>query len=254
MNNILILDIETSPSVCYTWKMWKANISQDMLVEGGYMMSCAMKWLGEDEIYYYESRGKDDSYLTAKVIEYLDKADYVIAHNAEKFDIPYIKYRAVVNKVSPPSPFKVIDTLRIAKKEFLFTRNTLENLAIELGCGNKLKHEAFSGFKLWSECLAGNNEAWNCMRDYNIQDVKTLEEVYMKLRPFYREHPNVGAENESLKPCCPTCGSHNVQSRGYYFTNVGKYKRLWCKDCGSWSRTRYGEGHIEVKKSILRSM
>lgn len=252
--NILILDIETAPTTSYTWRMWKANISQDMIIEGGYMMSCSMKWLGEDEVFYFENRSNDDKVLVAEVISFLDKADYVIAHNAEKFDVPYIKYRALVNSLDPPSPYKIIDTLRIARKEFLFSRNTLENLAIELKCEGKLKHTEFSGFKLWSECLSGNEKAWEAMKAYNMQDVITLEQVYLKLRPWSREHPNVGAEDESLKPSCPKCGSTHTHSRGYYYTNVGKYHRIKCLDCGGWSRTRYGEGVMEVKKAILRSM
>lgn len=253
--NILILDIETAPTVAYTWRMWKANIGQDMIVEGGYMLSCSMKWLGEDEVAYYENRnGSDDKELVSNVIEYLDRADYVVAHNAEKFDVPYIKYRALVNNIPPPSPFKVIDTLRIARKEFLFSRNTLANLAIELEVDDKLTHEKFAGFKLWAECLKGNDGAWEAMREYNIQDVLTLEQVYLKLRPWYREHPNVTSEEEKLHHTCPKCGSEKLHSRGYYYTNVGKYQRFKCLCCGGWSRTRYGESTVDVRKAILRSV
>lgn len=254
MKKILLLDIETAPTTCYTWKMWKANIGQDMIVEGGYMLSCSMKWLGEDEVFYYENRGSTNDYgLTKIVVDFLDKADYVIAHNGESFDVPYIKYRAVVNRISPPSPFKVIDTLRIARKEFLFSRNTLANLAIELGVEAKFEHAEFSGFKLWAECLKDNDDAWKVMKHYNIQDVLTLEQVYLKLRPWSKEHPNTTIEQETTEFCCPKCGSNAIQLRGYTYTNSSKYHKYVCKSCGGWSRTRYTENSISQRKLLLRS-
>lgn len=252
---ILLLDIETAPTVAYTWKMWKANISQDMIVEGGYMLSCSMKWLGEDSIDYYDNQtGSNDSKLVNIVVNYLDKADYVIAHNGETFDIPYIKYRALVNKINPPSPFKIIDTLRIARKEFLFSRNTLANLAKELGVKEKFEHTEFSGFKLWAECLKGNPTAWEVMKIYNIQDVDTLEQVYLKMRPWAREHLNVTVEQEDASGFrCPKCGSINITLRGYSFTNSSKYHKYVCKDCGGWSRTRYTANSLEQRRLLLRS-
>lgn len=254
MSKVLILDIETAPSMCYSWRMWKANISQDMIVEGGYMLSCSMKWLGNDEVFYYENRTTDDRELVDIVIDYLDKADYVIAHNGESFDIPYIKYRAVVHGIKPPSPFKIIDTLRIARKEFLFSRNTLANLAKELGVSEKEEHAEFAGFKLWAECLKDNPKAWKVMRHYNIQDVITLEQVYLQLRPWAKEHPNVTVEQEDTSGFrCPKCGSIHIQLRGYSFTNSSKYHKYVCKDCGGWSRTRYTTNSIEQRRLLLRS-
>lgn len=251
---VLFLDIETAPTIAYTWRMYKANISQDMIVEGGYMLSCSMKWLGNDTVYYYENRSNDDKELTSKVLEFLNEADYVVAHNGEKFDIPYIKYRAVVNKLTPPSPFKVIDTLRIARKEFLFSRNTLANLAEELAVEAKFTHDEFSGFKLWSACLSGNDKAWKVMQHYNKQDVITLEQVYLKLRPWSKEHPNITVEQEDTSGFrCPKCGSIHIQLRGYTFTNSSKYHKYVCRECGGWSRTRYTENSLEQRRLLLRS-
>jgi hypothetical protein len=47
----------------------------------------------------------------------------------------------------------------------------------------KKRHAKFPGFELWRECLAGNHEAWDEMREYNIDDVLSLEELYLVMRP-----------------------------------------------------------------------
>jgi hypothetical protein len=238
---ILVLDIETAPKVAYVWRFWKENISAKQVKEHGHMMSFAAKWLGEDEIFYEENRKENDRVLIEKVCYYLDQADMVIAHNGERFDMKQIRARAVVHGLSPPSPVKVIDTLKIAKNEFGFASNSLEYLTTILGCKvKKGGHKKFPGFELWLACLRGVEEAWVEMREYNILDILALEELYYKLRPWDTKHPNLAVYAEDNdKVVCPKCGGDHVQWRGYAYTNVGKYHRFQCVDCGGWGRGRY---------------
>jgi len=250
---VLILDIENAPMMSYHWSLWKQNIGKPMRIEGNrsYMMSIAMKWLGEDTVYYFETRTEDDSVLVAQTLAFLDEADFVIAHNGAKFDIPKINAYAILNGLLPPSPYKVIDTLQIARKNFMFESNTLATLADQLGCTPKLTHQKFTGFSLWAECMKGNEEAWEEMKEYNIQDFDTLEEVYLKLRPWAKVHPNLAVHQEREVHACPKCNSVNVIRRGYQYSNVSKYQRYTCNDCGSWSRTRYTENSKESRKELL---
>lgn len=248
---ILILDLESAPKKAYVWQFWKANIGTNQLLGYGYLMSAAYKWLGDDEVHYLESRTEDDSELVYELSRVLNEADIVIAHNAKKFDMPLLRARAVINRIEPWSPVKVIDTLFDAKKEFRFDRNTLEYLALIFGVEEKLKHKNFPGFELWAECIAGNEEAWKEMKEYNIQDVVTLEQVYLRMRPWLSGHPNVGVYEDKEEHVCPKCGSVHVHKRGFYFTNVGKYQRYRCTDCGGWSRSRYTEKPLEARKNLL---
>ncbi|MEL7422985.1 MAG: ribonuclease H-like domain-containing protein, partial [Bacteroidota bacterium] len=144
-----------------------------------------------------------------------------------------------------------IDTLRIAKREFRFDSNKLEYIAKVLGVEEKDQHKEFPGFELWAECMAGNPKAWKEMRLYNVQDVITLEQVYLKLRPWATNHPNVMVNKDSEEHACPKCGGTHLHRRGYQYTNTGKYQRYQCTDCGGWSRTRYTENTKEVRKSLL---
>lgn len=243
---ILIFDIETAPKISYVWRFFKENVGVDQVLHHGHVMSFAAKWLDEDDIYYHENRGSDDSNIIEAMCGYLDRADIVVAHNGERFDSPQVIGRALVHGLSPPSPYKMVDTCKVARKEFGFPSNSLAYIAKVLGCDEKSDHKKFPGFKLWLECLKGNDEAWEEMAAYNIQDVETLEEVYLRMRPYIKNHPNVGVFSEEAEaPTCNKCGSTHLHRRGYAYTNVGKYPRYQCQDCGGWSRGRY----TELKKS-----
>lgn len=239
MAKILIVDIETAPKVAYVWRFFKEHVGAKQVLEHGHIMSFAAKWLGEDHIIYEENRKEDDKKIVKSLVELFTEADIVVAHNGARFDFPQIMGRALVHGIKPPAPYKIVDTVKVAKKEFGFPSNSLEYLGIVLGCDEKDSHKNFPGFELWLECLRGNEEAWAEMRKYNIQDVVTLEEIYLKMRPWMRQHPNVAVFDDNEKPVCPKCGSHHIHLRGYAHTNVGRYHRFQCQDCGGWGRSRF---------------
>jgi hypothetical protein len=103
-------------------------------------------------------------------------------------------------------------------------------------------HKKFPGFSLWTECIKGNPEAWEEMKEYNKADVVSLEALYLHLRPFMRHHPNVGRPEGESKVLCPKCGSDHFQYRGYYYSKAGlSYRKFQCNDCGGWGREPYSE-------------
>lgn len=85
------------------------------------------------------------------------------------------------------------------------------------------------------------------MSNYCNKDVLILEEVYLRLRPYIKGHPNIGNFIESTVPTCATCGSSTVEEiKGrYYVTPAGKYKLYRCKECGAISR-----GRINLNKKV----
>lgn len=89
------------------------------------------------------------------------------------------------------------------------------------------------------------------MRKYNIQDVLTLEQVYLRMRPFILNHPNIGIFTQDEVHVCPACGSVHLHKRGTYKTNVGEYQRYRCMDCGKWSRGRTNVLDKDVRKELL---
>lgn len=253
--NILILDIETAPIKAYVWSLWKQNVYIDQIISNWFMLTWSAKWLYStdvmsDAITPEEVLVENDSRITYSLLELLNKADVVIAHNGMSFDIPKINARAIINGFAPPSPYQQIDTLQIARKQFGFSSNKLDALATIFGMPGKIKTE----FKLWVDCVNGVQEAITQMETYNRQDVVVLEEVYLKLRPWTKGHINLGLYMDSDVPVCPNCGSKHIHEDGnFYYTPAGRYKTFRC-ECGAISRGRKNQVTTEERKNITISI
>jgi len=64
------------------------------------------------------------------------------------------------------------------------------------------------------------------------------EQVYDKLAPWSKSHPNFGLYRDDDVKCCTVCGSENVYRDGHAYTQTGKFQRYKCGDCGKYLRSR----------------
>jgi hypothetical protein len=250
---VLVLDIETAPLLGYVWQLWDQNIALNQIQSDWYILSWSAKWLGDKDVMYEDQRKsknlEDDSKLLGSLWSLLDEADVVITQNGKKFDVKKINARFILNGFQPPSSFKHIDTLEIAKKHFGFTSNKLAYMSDKL-CTKykKLEHSQFPGFELWKECLKGNQDAWKEMEKYNKHDVLALEELYGKLIPWDNTvNFNLYSE-EAVNEC--VCGKGRIVKKGFIYTSVGKFQRYRCSDCGAQTRGRTNLFSKEKKESL----
>lgn len=232
---ILAFDIETSPLLTYTWGTYQQDVIK--VVKEWRIISFAYKWVGEKstKVYalpdfpLYKKQPENDIELIKKLHELFDQADIILGQNSDSFDIKKVNARFIFHGMTPPSPYKTIDTLKVARKNFKFTSNRLGELGEYLGLGKK---EETGGFKLWDQCLQGDMKAWAKMKKYNKRDVDLLEAVYLRLRPWIKNvRLTIFAEGT-----CPSCMSENVQRRGYDSSNSLWYQRFRCNDCSAWFR------------------
>lgn len=225
-SKILILDIETKPAVAYVWRTFKENVGYEQVLDPGGMICFAAKWAGEKEVFFSsdwtESRGE----MLRKAHALLSEADAVVTYNGDKFDLPKLVGEFVLEGLPPIPPLTSIDVLKQVRK-FGFLMNRLAFIGPLLKVGDKVKHE---GFDLWAKVMKGDEKARKKMEKYNIQDVNLLEKLYLKIRPYIKNHPHLGKEARQ----CGACGSNKVQSRGYRRTKYFRVQRLQCQHCGSW--------------------
>ena len=226
-------------------------MSAKQVIKNTEMLSFAAKWLGDPTIIYQDVSQDSERHMLSILFQLLDEADIVVAHNGKKFDLPHIQGRGLVLGLKPPAPYKIVDTLTVARYEFNFPSNSLEYLAKVLELKEqKGGHKKYPGFELWLGVLANDPEAWAEMKEYNIKDIVVLEELYLKLRPWMRRHPNVGVFENGTEPVCPKCGSVHIRYRGFAHTSVGRYHRFVCNDCGGWGRTRTSEYPKELRANL----
>ncbi len=253
---ISILDIETAPVRAAVWGLFKQNVGLNMIRDDWFIMSFAHKWFRDEKVVYLDQSKQldmeDDTALLIALHKVLDEADIVVAHNGRKFDLRKINARFIAAGMTPPSPYRIVDTLETAKRQFAFTSNKLEWLTGQLCTTKKLKHGKFPGFELWDQCLKGNPEAWEEMREYNIVDILSLEELYELFLPWDDRAPNYGNFVDEAEPVCPRCGSRHVtEAAKPYRTNVGLYKLYQCDSCHGWARGRTLQNSAAKRKTLM---
>lgn len=250
---VLIFDIETAPILGYVWGLWDNNLSLNQVNSDWYVLSWSAKWLDKKEVMYMDSRNNTNIEFDKKLLQgiwkLLDEADIVVTQNGKKFDTKKLNARFIFHGFQPPSSYKHIDTLLLAKKYFGFTSNKLEYMTDKLCVKyKKQKHDKFSGFELWKECLAGNLEAWKEMEKYNKYDVLSLEELYTKLIPW-DSSVNFNLYHDKEVHICK-CGNKELIKNGYFYTQVSKFQRYKCKQCGAETRDKINLLSKEKKASL----
>lgn len=253
---ILVFDIETAPLNAYLWGLWGQNVQpmSGKLQSDYFMLTWAAKWLFEDKIFSDKLKPKEaihqnDKRISKSLWKIINEADVIIGHNILGFDIKKMNTRFLAHNLGLPSPCQTIDTYKHAKKTLSMTSNKLDYIAKFLGLEQKIK----TSFSLWDGCVKGNKKALKQMEKYNKKDIIVSEEVYLKLRPYIKPHPNLGLYIEDDLERCPTCLSKRLDIIGTYRTSINTYDSLKCKDCKSISRSRKGKVGKEFKKSLILS-
>lgn len=224
---VLFLDIEWAPATAYVWRMWDENISPDQLIDHGGMLCFCAKWQGSNDFLFFSEWEDGREGMAQAALDLLSEADAVVTYNGDRYDLPKILGEILLAGLSPPPPVTSIDVIKTVKK-FGFNMNRLAYIGPLLVNSGKVKHE---GFNLWKDVMNGKEKARTKMERYCIQDVRLLEKLYKRIRPFIRNHPHMGATKKE----CGACGSHHVQSRGYRRTKHYRIQRVQCQSCGSWS-------------------
>ena len=242
---ILLLDIEVAPNLAHTWGLFKQTISINQLLESGYTLCWAAKWYGEKDILFDSLEQSRPLKMLKGIHKLVAEADVVVHYNGTKFDMPILNKEFLLHGLPPPAPYLQIDLFKTVKSRFRFPSNKLDYIVQELEIGAKVKH---SGHELWIRCMSGDEVAWREMERYNRQDVKLLEKLYEKLKPWIKNHPNHGLYRPDTAEVCPNCGSESFERRGFSYTATCVYQRYRCYQCNNWFRGTRNIGAKAGKK------
>jgi hypothetical protein len=229
---ILFLDLETSPNLAHVWGLWNQNIAISQLVSSTEVMCFGARWYDSNKVIFKSSFHHGKEAMLKEMHRLLDEADVVVGWNSASFDTKHMMREFLEAGMLPPSPYKDLDLMRVVKARFRMPSNKLDYVAQLLNVGAKVKH---SGFDLWLDCMAGKKKAWVEMKEYQIQDVNLLVDLYAVLRPWIKSGPH-SALHDGIEDGCRNCSSANLIRRGTAKTTTATYQRFQCQDCGSWSR------------------
>lgn len=240
---IILLDIETLPDLPQVLKHlpkiddWggnslKASINSTLCIGYKELNSKTTKCIKAWDYPSWNESVNDDKELLKDFSKVLKDCAAIITHNGKKFDWKFLQTRMVINGLDPlPTDIVHVDTRELSKRYLYSISNRLNDVAEITKATKKLEN---GGWELWEKVWRKDPKSLKLMERYCKQDVKTLEEVYLKLRPFVKNLPNANLFNLE-KTACPTCGSLNVMKNGTRMQKNGFTQRYICSDCGSCS-------------------
>ena len=236
---ILLIDLETSPTLSYHFGRFNVNISEAGVVQEQIILSAAWKWVGGMSGSYMTSEkgvaNGDDSAIAKVLNDLLDDADVVVAHNANGFDIKIANEAFLRHGLHQPTPYKVIDTLSVVKRHFRLPRNKMESVCKRLGLVRKIDN---AGMSLWVGVMNGDVEARNEMLAYNIGDIDCLEAVFNNVKGWVTGI-NMAQYYDDGVVRCTKCGSDHLTPTGkMHRTSVSAFETYRCGNCGGLSRGR----------------
>lgn len=233
---ILLFDIETSPTKAWIWNFWNTNIYQEQVLSDWLILTWAAKWLNHKSIMSSkitprELQEENDRRLTEELWYLFDEADIIIAHYGKKFDIPRFKAKCVLYELPPLNSHIPIDTKEAVNKIGYFPSKKLDDLSKYLSLQDR---KIETKFELWSKSMEGDEESLSNMETYNIRDVKILEDLYLRIRPYMTNHPNLGLFSKHTN-VCPICGYNDLTKEDIptYKTNAKEYYMYRCNACGA---------------------
>lgn len=227
----VFFDLETSPNLAMIWQPgFDLTIDHTSIVRERAIICGCYKWEGDPEIHeVHWDRKQSDERIVRKLAKVLAEADEIVSHNGDKFDLPWLRGRAI--KWGIPFPHRLVsqDTCALARRLFKFNSNRLDYLGKYLGFGGKIE----TGYGLWKSTFLDNDrEALAKMIKYCKRDVDLLERVWKVFMPYVAAKSH-GTGNISD---CPECGSKHLTISKRRTTASGhRQVQLVCGDCGKYT-------------------
>lgn len=139
----------------------------------------------KEDIDKWGKEGKEDTRVLRSLIRDLDNFDRVVGHFSSRYDLPFIRTRAVMCGLSFPQygAYKQSDTWRILRSKFGLSRNSLESGARNL-VGRTRKNRL--SLPLKNGCIRGKKWAIDTTLDHCRRDVRDTKDLYQKIFGFVK--------------------------------------------------------------------
>lgn len=221
---ILVFDIEST------------NLSASF----GTILCIGFKFVGEPEtrvVSILDGRRRDmldDKRVVEEFVKVYETADYVVTWYGDRFDLPMIKSKMLEHGLPPLMPKPSLDLWKAVRYRFKLHSNRLQAWQQFLGVEHK---KTPIDFKAWLRAAQGDKTAMAEVVHHCKLDVEVLEGVFHRIRPWIDNEPARGLITGDHSGC-PSCGSDNIQRRGYKVAQTRAYQQFNCLSCGRWWRAK----------------
>jgi DNA polymerase elongation subunit (family B) len=243
----LFIDIETSPNIVSSWRIgYNINLSPDNIIKERAIICVSWKWEGYNKTFNVAwDKNQCDKGVLERIIPVLNAADEIVYQNGDRFDLPWMKTRALYHSIPMLPVYKTFDTFKKMKSNFYL--NSMKLDYFQKFTQGKGKMET-GGFKLWQEVALDNNrKSLKTMVNYCDVDVEELEEAFNKIIPYVPHNTHVGASLGLPKYTCAHCGSTDAKLTKTRYTASGTARRqLRCGSCHKY----YTISNTDYKKLI----
>lgn len=226
----LFFDIETSPCLGWFWRPeYQTNLNYNNVIEDAKIICICYKWGGDKKTYSLTWDSKqNDKKMMRDFIKVLNQANEIVGHNSDRFDIKWIRTRCLIHDIDIMPEYTSIDTLKEARKGFMFPSNRLDAIGRYTKTGKKIKTTGELWYDVW---VKNDRAALGKMVKYCTQDVVLLEAVYNKMQKHIKPKHSIAEDRAS----CPRCNSANVGVNANKVSAAGvRYKQMQCKVCGTY--------------------
>jgi len=165
--------------------------ASNLKADFGIMLSYCIKENGKKNIYYGCISKNDlmngtlDKNLIKSCIDDMSKFDVIISYYGTKFDIPFIRSRALYWNLDFPKYgyLKHKDCYYMVRNRLCLSRNRLEDACRLMGIEGKTHLDG----TYWIKALTGDKKSLKYILDHNKRDVILLEKLYHKIKDYVKE-------------------------------------------------------------------
>ena len=233
-SKVLIYDIETSKTPFELWWSGKQFVNGNSALDDSKIVTISYKWLGADEVYAVKwDKNRSDKDLMIEFLKSYNEADMVIGINNDRFDNKFINTRAAKYDLDVNLHVKSLDVQKECRRLFRLPSYSMKYLGryFEMPIQKMKVHLE----DIWEDLVYGtkkeSKEAMKLLIKYNIQDILTTEQLYLKLKKYLKHPVHLGVLDGKEKTSCPICGGSDLELFKTTVTPTGTIQRVMkCKN------------------------
>lgn len=209
----------------------------------GTILCIGYKWLGKPKVHVPSildgNNGNmlSDKHLVEEFATVFNTCDYHTTWYGERFDHPMVCSKLIKFGLPPLAPKPHLDLWKTARKRFKLHSNRLQAWEQFLGLENAKTPISFDA---WLQAAHGDRKALATVKHHCKKDVLVLEEVFERMKPWLDCEPARGLMTGDHHGC-PSCGSHDIERRGFKVAMTRMFQQFVCKGCGRWFRSASAE-------------